>query len=141
MRTIDWRANADDPSGKISPSSSVPYGKLGLRPSCGGMPEFPRYQSPSRVESERFRRFDYDELIKRDKVNLDMSPWLKDDSLDDPDLLPIGFKFRMTERNVIWKRQRPLPPAKLASKHLSSFCELNYPIVWRVVFNHVCRAR
>ena len=40
-----------------------------------------------RVESERFRRFGYDELVKRDKVNLDIF-WLKDDSLDDPDLLP-----------------------------------------------------
>lgn len=40
-----------------------------------------------RVESERFRRFDYDALTKRDKINLDIF-WLKDDSLDDPDLLP-----------------------------------------------------
>ena len=34
-----------------------------------------------------FRRFDYDTLTKRDKINLDIL-WLKDDSLDDPDLLP-----------------------------------------------------
>jgi len=40
-----------------------------------------------RVESERFRRFSYDELIARDKVNLDIT-WLKDDSLEDPDSLP-----------------------------------------------------
>jgi type I restriction enzyme M protein len=40
-----------------------------------------------RAESERFRRFNYDALTKRDKVNLDIF-WLKDDSLDDPDLLP-----------------------------------------------------
>ncbi len=40
-----------------------------------------------RVESERFRRFEYDQMIKRDKINLDIF-WLKDDSLDDPDLLP-----------------------------------------------------
>ena len=40
-----------------------------------------------RVESERFRCFDYDALTKRDKINLDIF-WLKDDSLDDPDLLP-----------------------------------------------------
>lgn len=40
-----------------------------------------------RVESERFRRFAYDELIARDKVNLDIT-WLKDDSLEDPDSLP-----------------------------------------------------
>jgi type I restriction enzyme M protein len=40
-----------------------------------------------RKESERFRKFAYDDLIKRDKMNLDIF-WLKDDSLDDPDLLP-----------------------------------------------------
>jgi type I restriction enzyme M protein len=40
-----------------------------------------------RVASERFRRFAYADLIARDKVNLDIF-WLKDDTLDDPDLLP-----------------------------------------------------
>ena len=40
-----------------------------------------------RVESERFRKFTYDDLIARDKVNLDIT-WLKDDSLEDPDSLP-----------------------------------------------------
>jgi type I restriction enzyme M protein len=40
-----------------------------------------------RVESERFRRFSYEELIARDKANLDIA-WLKDDSLEDPDNLP-----------------------------------------------------
>ncbi|MEV0003895.1 hypothetical protein AB0H28_16610 [Micromonospora sp. NPDC050980] len=37
---------------------------------------------------ERFRAFSYDELIARDKVNLDIT-WLKDASLEDADsLLP-----------------------------------------------------
>ncbi len=40
-----------------------------------------------RVESERFRRFPLADLLARDKVNLDVF-WLKDDALDDPDLLP-----------------------------------------------------
>jgi type I restriction enzyme M protein len=40
-----------------------------------------------RKESERFRRFGYAELIARDKLNLDIF-WLKDDTLDDPNLLP-----------------------------------------------------
>ena len=40
-----------------------------------------------RRESERFRRFAYADLVARDKVNLDIF-WLKDDTLDDPDLLP-----------------------------------------------------
>jgi type I restriction enzyme M protein len=40
-----------------------------------------------RLASERFRRFPYADLVARDKVNLDIF-WLKDDTLDDPDLLP-----------------------------------------------------
>lgn len=40
-----------------------------------------------RVETERFRPFGYDELIARDKVNLDIT-WLRDDSLEDLDNLP-----------------------------------------------------
>jgi type I restriction enzyme M protein len=41
-----------------------------------------------RVESERFKSFDYDELIARDKVNLDIT-WMRDPALDDADsLLP-----------------------------------------------------
>ena len=40
-----------------------------------------------RVESERFRCFAYDELAKRDKLNLDIF-WLKDASATDPDSLP-----------------------------------------------------
>jgi len=40
-----------------------------------------------RAESERFRRFSHTELVARDKINLDIF-WLKDDTLDDPDLLP-----------------------------------------------------
>lgn len=40
------------------------------------------------MESERFKSFDYDELIARDKVNLDIT-WMKDPALDDADsLLP-----------------------------------------------------
>jgi type I restriction enzyme M protein len=40
-----------------------------------------------RVESDRFRAFSYDELVARDKVNLDII-WLKDDSLEDAADLP-----------------------------------------------------
>ena len=40
-----------------------------------------------RKESERFHVFDYEELIKRDKVSLDIF-WLKDDSLEDSANLP-----------------------------------------------------
>jgi type I restriction enzyme M protein len=48
------------------------------------------YTSGARAKrraSERFRRFAHADLVARDKVNLDIF-WLKDDTLDDPDLLP-----------------------------------------------------
>jgi type I restriction enzyme M protein len=40
-----------------------------------------------RAETERFRRFAHAELMAQDKINLDVF-WLKDDALEDPDLLP-----------------------------------------------------
>ena len=40
-----------------------------------------------RVESERWQSFAYDELLSRDKVNLDIT-WLRDESLEDIDNLP-----------------------------------------------------
>ncbi|MFG1879380.1 hypothetical protein ACGFIV_31555 [Sphaerisporangium sp. NPDC049003] len=41
-----------------------------------------------RVESQRFKKFDVDDLLKRDKVNLEIT-WLKDPTLEDADsLLP-----------------------------------------------------
>jgi type I restriction enzyme M protein len=40
-----------------------------------------------RRETERFKKFEVEELLKRDKLNLDIF-WLKDDSLDDVDSLP-----------------------------------------------------
>ncbi|MCD4783788.1 MAG: type I restriction-modification system subunit M [Candidatus Eremiobacteraeota bacterium] len=41
----------------------------------------------NRKETDRFKCFSYDELIQRDKVNLDIF-WLKDESLEDSDNLP-----------------------------------------------------
>ena len=41
----------------------------------------------ARVESERFRAFTYDELMRRDKASLDIF-WLRDESLEDSDNLP-----------------------------------------------------
>ena len=40
-----------------------------------------------RVESERWKSFGYDELVARDKANLDIT-WLRDESLEDTDNLP-----------------------------------------------------
>ena len=41
----------------------------------------------AREESERFKRFTYEELLQRDKVSLDIA-WLRDKSLEDLDNLP-----------------------------------------------------
>jgi type I restriction enzyme M protein len=41
----------------------------------------------ARTETERFRKFSYEELVARDKASLDIF-WLKDDSLEDLDNLP-----------------------------------------------------
>ena len=40
-----------------------------------------------RAETERFRRFSYEELVGRDKANLDIF-WLRDESLEDSENLP-----------------------------------------------------
>lgn len=40
-----------------------------------------------RIETERFKCFNYEDILKRDKTNLDIF-WLKDESLDDLDKLP-----------------------------------------------------
>ena len=40
-----------------------------------------------REDSERFRSFEYDELVKRDKANLDIF-WLRDESMEDSANLP-----------------------------------------------------
>ncbi|HQV16756.1 MAG: SAM-dependent DNA methyltransferase [Gordonia sp.] len=41
----------------------------------------------ARTESDRWKSFTYDELVARDKVNLDIT-WLRDESLEDADNLP-----------------------------------------------------
>ena len=90
------------------PASEQPVDReaLGLRPAhqpalhAEAEPAAPRSTSTSsstatcparprdeRVESERFKSFTYDELIARDKANLDIT-WLRDESLEDLDNLP-----------------------------------------------------
>jgi type I restriction enzyme M protein len=47
----------------------------------------PNHQRHTREEGERWRKFSYEELAARDKLNLDIF-WLKDDGHIDPDSLP-----------------------------------------------------
>jgi type I restriction enzyme M protein len=46
-----------------------------------------RYNRFDRVETKRFKSFTYEQLLKRDKLNLDIF-WLKDESLEDSANLP-----------------------------------------------------
>ena len=48
------------------------------------------YKPPTRArrkETDRFKKFTYDEIVARDKANLDIF-WLKDESLEDTENLP-----------------------------------------------------
>lgn len=57
----------------------------------GDLDDFVKSYNPknrhNRKQTERFKSFTYEELIKRDKVNLDIF-WLKDDALEDSANLP-----------------------------------------------------
>jgi type I restriction enzyme M protein len=59
--------------------------------SYGDLAEFVAAYNPdnrqARKETERFKRFEYDELMARDKASLDVF-WLRDDSLEDVENLP-----------------------------------------------------
>jgi type I restriction enzyme M protein len=59
--------------------------------SSANLDDFVRCYNPDnrrkRKETERFRAFDYADLVKRDKCSLDIF-WLKDESLEDGDDLP-----------------------------------------------------
>jgi type I restriction enzyme M protein len=58
---------------------------------AGDLDDFVACYAPAnrhqRRETERFKAFTYDDLLKRDKVNLDIF-WLKDESLEDSANLP-----------------------------------------------------
>lgn len=41
-----------------------------------------------RKEAERFKPFNYEDLIKRDRANLDVQAWIKDESLEETENLP-----------------------------------------------------
>ena len=70
-----------------------------------------------RVESERFRPFTYDELIARDKANLDIT-WLRDESLDDADNLPAARRARRGDRRGA--RSALAQFTAVAAKHLQA---------------------
>jgi type I restriction enzyme M protein len=65
------------------------FGNVGPVPSPGAPREGtrPTGNRHKRTESERFKCFTYDELLKRDKVNLDIF-WLKDEALEESANLP-----------------------------------------------------
>ena len=56
-------------------------------------------ESRERTESERFRPFAYDELVKRDRLNLDIF-WLKDESLEGREP---GSNLLSCDFNGLWR--------------------------------------
>ncbi|MDO8539762.1 MAG: N-6 DNA methylase [Opitutaceae bacterium] len=71
--------------GRVAEDMSLSSGKAGKK----SKPETLTRSATrhDRKETERFKSFTYDEVIKRDKVNLDIF-WLKDDALEDSANLP-----------------------------------------------------
>lgn len=61
-----------------------------------------------RQESDRFRRFIYEELMQRDKASLDVF-WLRDDSLEDTDNLPAP-RSSLPRSSRTSKRRSPSSP-------------------------------
>jgi type I restriction enzyme M protein len=79
-------AEGSRPTGKATPHPGPLPGRGGEgdAPRGGTRPTGNRH---NRVETERFKSFTYDELMKRDKVNLDIF-WLKDEALEESANLP-----------------------------------------------------
>jgi hypothetical protein len=76
----------------VSPLGDVAEQKRRDAASTGDVAEQKRRDAAStsrhdRKETERFKAFDYADLIKRDKINLDIF-WLKDDALEESANLP-----------------------------------------------------
>lgn len=67
------------------------FGRSGVSPLAAGLDKKRRDAAATsrhdRKETERFKAFDYEDLIKRDKINLDIF-WLKDDALEESANLP-----------------------------------------------------
>jgi hypothetical protein len=82
------------------------------------------YNAKNRYErkpADRFRSFTYEELLKRDKLNLDIF-WLKDESLEDsanlpaPDVIAAEIDSRIPIRSPVRASRpcRPLPRSPLS---------------------------
>ena len=77
---MDLRS-ADEPALHAEAESAARRASPGVRG------RVPAGQAAPAEESERFKRFGYEDLLQRDKVSLDLT-WLRDESLEDLDNLP-----------------------------------------------------
>ena len=86
------RPRIPSPLATVSPSpggnASRAIQRLPSSPSSPLRPDVPlRYRSRHARKEGRFKCFSYDDLVKRDKVNLDLL-WLKDEALEESANLP-----------------------------------------------------
>jgi type I restriction enzyme M protein len=84
-RKPTWFAKGDPHPGP-PPDQGEGIGIAGAQ-ALNGAPRLPSDQGKRIGEEGRWRAFDYEELLKRDKLNLDIF-WLKDKSLEDSENLP-----------------------------------------------------
>ncbi|TVP74828.1 MAG: hypothetical protein EA353_14935, partial [Puniceicoccaceae bacterium] len=69
----------------MTDSSSAIFSQVSNKVAAASRRRFPfipqRQDASATLKNERFKRFTYEEIIARDKANLDIF-WLKDDSLE-----------------------------------------------------------
>jgi type I restriction enzyme M protein len=87
-----------------------------------------------RKETERFKSFSYEDLLKRDKVNLDIF-WLKDDSLEDSANLPDPDVIALEITEDLQAAPRPVLPNRRRLEEIVWIRVLR-PLVMKVQENH-----
>jgi hypothetical protein len=102
------------------PGSSSHPSQEGNKSERHGREVQPYKNRHNRKETERFKAFAYDDLLKRDKVNLDIF-WLKDEALEESANSPPLRTHRTAMRlaSYLPRRKREMSPKalRLSSRH------------------------
>ena len=88
---IDWpnpgRYTGARDTGRTLPSKPEPCAPLGEAPENWAPPAHSAFEKGKSNPNGRWRDYDYKDLLKRDKLSLDLL-WIKDQSITDVDSLP-----------------------------------------------------